>query len=356
MKKIICLIESLGSGGAERQLSGLAILLKKRGFDVEVWYYAPSHFYCSNLEKEGVIYRFLEEASNKKKRVRIIRKKLLKAKPNTVIAFLDTPCIIGCITKLTGGKFKLIVSERNTTQRLTLREKVKFMLYRVANYVVANSHSQTEFINKHFPYLRKNLRCITNFVDVNKFAVKPQESSHSIVKILSIGRVMHQKNILMYIEAINLLVKAGYTNIKFKWVGQSLGDQYYNDCISRIQQYNLGPYFTFHAPLPNIVEEFHKADYFCLPSLYEGFPNVICEAMSCGLPIICSDVCDNPFIVSPDNGFLFNPQNPNDIVNNLSKAIDIDKTTYYNMSKMSRERATILFSQTTFINSYLEII
>lgn len=356
MKKIICLIESLGSGGAERQITGLAILLKKQGYEVEVWYYAPRHFYCKDLENGNVKFRHISEAENKYKRLGIIRKELLKAKPDTVITYLNTPCIIGCITKITGGKFKLIVSERNTTQQITLHEKVKFALYRFADHVVPNSHTQSKFIKTHFPYLRKKLSCITNFVDVDKFVVKPQDISRSSINILSIGRLMHQKNILMYIEAVKMLVASGNTNIKFTWVGQSLGDQYYNDCINKIKQYNLGEYFTFKSPNPNIVEEFHKADFFCLPSLYEGFPNVICEAMSCGLPIVCSNICDNPFIVTPDNGFLFNPNDPKDIVNKLIAAINIDKDAYCNMSKSSRDRATELFSQTTFINSYLEII
>ena len=356
MKKIICLIESLGSGGAERQLTGLAVMLKQQGYDVEVWYYAPNHFYRSNLENEGVTYRFIGSANDKKKRIGIIRKELLNARPDTVITYLDTPCIIGCITKLTGGKFNLIVSERNTTQQITLRERIKFALYRFADYIVPNSHTQTEFIKTHFPHLSEKLHCITNCVDVNKFSVKFQEPSTSNIKILSVGRLMHQKNILMYIEAVNELIKAGYTDIEFIWVGQSLGDQYYKDCVHKIQSYNLGKYFTFKAPNPNIVEEFHKADYFCLPSLYEGFPNVICEAMSCGLPIVCSNICDNPFIVTPENGFLFNPKDSKDIVNNLIAAIEIDKSTYLNMSKTSRRVAVELFSQSKFINSYLEII
>ena len=64
MKKI-CLVESLGSGGAERQMMGLAVLLKQEGYDVEVWYYAPNHFYCKNLENEGVKFRYILEAQNK---------------------------------------------------------------------------------------------------------------------------------------------------------------------------------------------------------------------------------------------------------------------------------------------------
>ena len=45
MKKILCLVDSLGYGGAQRQLSGLAILLKSKGYNVKVLSYYNIHFY-----------------------------------------------------------------------------------------------------------------------------------------------------------------------------------------------------------------------------------------------------------------------------------------------------------------------
>lgn len=357
MKKIICLIESLGSGGAERQITGLAILLKQQGYNVEVWYYAPNHFYCNDLDNESVPYRFLKEASSKRNRIWYIRKELLKANPDTVIAYLDTPCIISCITKITGGKFNLVVSERNTTQRIGWKERIKFFLYRFANHIVPNSHAQTKFIERNFPYIKNKVNCITNFVDTEKFIAKEVSVvQNATFRILSIGRLMAQKNVLAYIEAVNILVQAGYTNVEFVWVGQSLNDSYSQDCEAMIKKYNLGKYFVFKSPTPNVIQEFNCADYFCLPSLYEGFPNVICEAMSCGLPVICSDICDNSFIVSTDCGFLFDPQNPQDIANGIIAAIKADEETYVQMATKARERAVELFSKQIFINSYIKLV
>ena len=64
MKRILCLIESLGSGGAERQLTGLAVMLKQHGYQVEVWYYVQKEFYVSYLLENGVVARFLIDAGN----------------------------------------------------------------------------------------------------------------------------------------------------------------------------------------------------------------------------------------------------------------------------------------------------
>ena len=68
-KKIICLIEDLCSGGAERQLTGLAVLLKEQGYDVEVWCYYPNNFYLQTLVDGNVPYRYIPKAESKKKRI-----------------------------------------------------------------------------------------------------------------------------------------------------------------------------------------------------------------------------------------------------------------------------------------------
>ena len=49
--KVLCLIENLGSGGAERQMVGLAALLKERGHDVTVLTYYPDDFYKHVLDE-----------------------------------------------------------------------------------------------------------------------------------------------------------------------------------------------------------------------------------------------------------------------------------------------------------------
>ena len=70
-------------------------------------------------------------------------------------------------------------------------------------------------------------------------------------------------------------------------------------------------------------------DAFCLPSFKEGYPNVIVEAMSCELPVLCSKICENPVIVEDNiNGFLFDPHN-----------ILLYKTLYHQAAENSRARA-----------------
>ena len=356
MKKIICLIESLGSGGAERQLSGLAVLLKEQGYDVEVWTYYPNDFYLPTLKDANVTYRYIADAQNKIKRIHILRKELKKAKPDTVIAYLDTPSIIGCLTKLTGGKFKLIVSERNTTQSLSKKEKLKFFLYRFADYIVPNSHTQSDFVKSNFPSLAHKVKCITNFVDTERFVPAQQRQDRTHRRILTVARIAPQKNVINYIKAIKKVADKGY-DFEVCWYGNYISDEYFNECKQTIKELGIESVFKFYPATTNIIEEYHKADIFCLPSIYEGFPNVVCEAMSCGLPILASNVCDNAKIVADgQNGFLFDPNDEDQIANTLLKSLDISEHNIMTMGEKSRKMAVDMFSSKAFINKYIDLI
>lgn len=356
MKKVICLIESLGSGGAERQLSGLAVLLKHQGYDVEVWTYYPNDFYLPTLRKANVTYRYIAEAQSKTKRIKVLRRELKKARPDTVITYLDTASMVACVIKAIGGKFKLIVSERNTTQKLSKRERVKFWLYRLADYIVPNSHTQTEFIMTHFPALASKVKCVTNFVDTERFVPIRDKNVRTPRRILTVARIMPQKNVLGYIKAVKKVVDKGY-ELRVDWFGNSGDENYYNQCKQAVIDNGLEEVFVFHPAKPSIIEEYQDADWFCLPSFYEGFPNVVCEAMACALPIIASNVCDNSQIVEDGgNGFLFDPHNEKQIVEAVIKSLEIKECKMNDMCTLSRKLAVDKFSSNTFVKKYINII
>lgn len=356
-KKIICLIASLGSGGAERQISGLATLLKLEGFNVEVWCYNPDLFYGNLLANNGVTYKCFENAQNKYKRLFVIRKALIRAKPDVVITYLETPSIIGCITKITGGNFKLITSERNTTQHISIRDRIRFFLFRFADHIVPNSHTQTEWIKQHFPNLQNKLTCITNFVDTSKFVPSTKETdSNNHIKIITVGRVVPQKNVLNYIKAAKIVLET-HPNVKFEWYGNNENQSdYYKQCTAFIDTNSIRNNFSFYPQNRDIQNVYHSADIFCLPSVYEGFPNVLCEAMCCGLPVVCSNICDNAFILGSNaKQFLFNPHSPEEIAKTIIKLI-ANKDQFKAIGEQNRTRALNLFSKETFIDRYSTLI
>lgn len=356
MKKIILFTDSLGAGGAQRQLVGLGIMLKNAGYDITVATYYDIDFYRSQLEDAGVRNVLVPKAADSKKRIMAVRSFFKKEQPDWVIAYQETPSFVACVAKILGGKFRLIVSERNTTQHIGRYERVRFFLYRWADAIVPNSYTQGEFLASHYPWMKKKLTTISNFVDLTQFSYV-KKKKRKIPEIAVAASIWSSKNTLGFVDAIKILVNRGF-KFHVSWYGKSESDlDYFNLCQQKIVKYDLQSYIELKDKTKQIKQVYQNADFFCLPSFYEGTPNVICEAMSCGCPVICSSVCDNSIYVEDgDNGFLFDPHNPKSMAESIGRALLVTDYEYAYLSNQSRNRAERLLSEKTFLDKYIKII
>ena len=352
--KILVITENLGSGGAERQLTGLAVFLKRKGFDIKVITYLKRQFYEDFLLKNSVDYELHEELLPKYTRIWKMIRLLHREKPDVVISFLPSVNKTMCVVRLF-LKFKLIVSERSHTQVFNLKTKIGFLFYRIADKIVANSKSEVENISLHIPSLKQRLVAIPNFVDVGLFTSQSR-TENLIPKILCVGRVIPSKNLLRFLDAVAIVVNQGY---KFHviWAGNHYDKHYTDEVKLKIDKYNLQDVFILLGECKNIVEEYRNADIFCLPSLFEGYPNVLVEAMSCELPVICSNVCENPIIVEEGiNGFLFNPNDTIDISESIKKILDLSLEDRKSMGFINRKKVISNNSIESFVDKYVCLI
>ena len=351
-KKILCLIDTLGPGGAERQMVGLASMLKEDDYEVEVWYHEPQHFFVDDLKHQNINCRYFR--GNKISKLLSIRKAIQEYHPDTVIAYLQSSSILVSAIRLSGIKFKLIVSERNTNRTTSFRDVVRFNIFRVADYIVPNSYSQAKYIIENFPFLSPKVKTIINFVDTDHFFPGIAERRNTIIVVATIRQ---SKNVLGFIRAMKILKDKGIL-FHVKWFGK-VKDQsnYILECENLITQLGLDNEFELLNKTHSIAEEYQRADYFCLPSFYEGTPNVICEAMASGLPIICSNVCDNGrYVEDGVNGYLFNPKSIEDIANTVQRMLSISDGEYKDFCKESRRKAVEMFSKKNFINNYIQLL
>lgn len=353
--KLLLFTDSLGSGGAQRQLVGLAVLLQKRGYEVKVCTYYNIDFYKQYLDDNGVKNEIIPKAGNTKLRIWAVRKYFKKEQPDWVIAYQETPSLVACMAKMLNCKFHLIVSERNTTQTIGLNERVRFFLYHWVDAIVPNSYAQEKFLLKHYPWMKRKLKTIINFVELEDFSyVEKQKSNRNLIVVAA--TIWESKNTLGLIEASRILVER---NLKFHidWYGVITGYECYVErCKNLIVKYNLGNYISLLPKTKKIGLKYQKADFFCLPSFFEGTPNVICEAMASGKPIMCSNVCDNSkYVIDGENGVLFNPNDPDDIANCIARCISVSEVRYKRMCSSSRKIAEEKFSKEVFIDKYLKI-
>lgn len=357
MKRILCLIDSLGPGGAQRQLAGLARFLKEKGYDVIVVAYHDNRFYVDQLLSAGVPYVYLKKAQKGLFRQWHLMRYIRRANPDLVISYLESPSIRSCIAHLFNRNFRLIVSERNTTQHTGRSEKLRFNIFRLADYVVPNAYAQEEYIKTSFPKLSQKVITIPNFVDLYHFVPPVERARREKPEIIVVATIWQSKNTLGFIDAVNGLKNKGY-NFHVSWYGRvDTSMDYFNLCKQKIEGLGLSDFIELKDKTTKIKEQYQCADYFCLPSFYEGTPNVICEAMACGLPVACSDVCDNSrYVVEGSNGFLFDPNDTQSIVDSLGRMLLISPTKYADMCKESRKRAETLLSENRFVESYIKLI
>ena len=362
---ILLFIDSLASGGAQRQIVGLAKLLSDEKFKVSVLYYYDIPFYIQDLETHGIHHELLSKGHSKTHRFFSLYKILKLKKPDLVISYLDTPNIFVSICKLLGLNFKLIVSERNFSINKSQKVRLKFNLYRLADKVVPNSYSQMEFIVKNYGFLRNKIQTITNFVDLNIFTPASNKiKKNEVLNIIGIGRYIEQKNLLSLVKAMRI-VKDKHLPVKISWYGNNFFQNGYPSAASAefirvsqlVKELGLEDCFILNGEIKDVQKLYRSSDLFILPSIFEGFPNVICEAMACGMPVLASNVCDNAVLVDNGvNGFLFSPDNSEQIANCISKFFELDLESQNRMRVKSREKAERICSSQIFVKKYIELI
>lgn len=357
MKKILCLIDSLGPGGAQRQLVGMATFLKERSFDVIVATYHDNRFYVDQLLSAGVPYVYLKKAERSLTRIWHIARYIRKVKPDVVISYLETPSVCACVAKLFNHKFKLIVSERNTTQQTGRNEKIRFNLFRIANYVVPNAFAQEDYIKYTFPKLADKVATIPNFVDLDHFVPATGRNRRDVPEILIAATIWASKNTLGFIDAVARLKGNGF-KFHISWYGKDKTHlDYLAQCVEKIKRLGLDDNIELKEKTTKIKDAYQEADYFCLPSFYEGTPNVICEAMACGLPVACSDVCDNSkYVEEGVNGVLFDPKDAECASDAIARLLSLSDADYKSYCKNSRMLAEEKLSKNKFVESYIKLI
>lgn len=355
--KIACLISSLRLGGAERQLAGLAVTLGATGNDVEVITYREGDFYDALLASAG-IRRTRIEGGNDLDLIRKLAEHLRSSGTEVVISFMTGANIKACLAKSIHPDFRLMVSERNFNVRLLPHDSFRFILYRkYADKVVCNCHAQEKLLQARCPELRGKLLTITNAVDFGTFCpAETERSPRESALIVVAARVCGRKNALGLIRAAGILKKEG-RSFRVEWYGAEKEDSYFRKCLRCIRKAGLEDYFVMKAASGSIADVYRNADFFCLPSMYEGTSNSLAEALSCGLPVICSRVSDNPLYVREGvNGFLFDPSSPESIALAISKALDMNGEQWTSFSEESLRTALRAFSGERFAAEYSSLI
>ena len=131
------------------------------------------------------------------------------------------------------------------------------------------------------------------------------------VKLLYVGRLTYQKNL----QALILAIRESGIKADLTIVGNG-NDKSGLEKIAKENEVHV----SFHDATSNLSTFYLSADLFCIPSRWEGFPNVVGEALAHGLPVIAFKDCSGmkDLIIEGKNGLL---AEGNDNVASFAKAI-----------------------------------
>lgn len=111
------------------------------------------------------------------------------------------------------------------------------------------------------------------------------------VELIAVGRLHPQKGYPVLLEALDELVHQRQRPVRLTIVGQGRLEAELRRIVWSRQ---LGEYVRFAGQVANPCEWVVQADLFVLPSLFEGLPNALIEAVACGVPVIASDCPTGP--------------------------------------------------------------
>lgn len=183
-----------------------------------------------------------------------------------------------------------------------------YLLYKLlgeADTVFTLNTVSQKYINESFGL---NSVIIPNFLNVKTTAKKA--ISDTIKNIIFVGHVLVSKGCNEIIEIANV-----FPNIQFKLIG-NISDEYKNKKISSNVK------LVGEVDQESVYQEMMAADALLFPSYSEGFPLVILEAMSLGLPIIATPVGAIPDMIEHEGGIQIRVENIEDIHNAILKIND----------------------------------
>ena len=361
--RILCVIDSLGCGGAQRQIVELATGFRDSDHEVVFLTYHPESFYYTHLKNAGISITCIISDSYIKRFLKM-RRFIREGRYNTVISFLEASSFICEMAGFPYRNWNLIVGERSANPNI--KKSFKLIIYRwfhlCADYVVANSYANMQIVKSVNPFLTSSkCRIIYNIVDFNHWNPAIDYAPRRNGKLKLIIAASHQKlkNLSGLVEAIALLSQYERSLLEIEWYGDRIYEPFFDnsliDAKHLIKLYQLEEIISFYPATKDLNLKIQQADVVGLFSFYEGFPNAVCEGMACAKPIICSAVSDISLILSYDKNLVFCPENIESIKNTLSYILGLTDQQLILIGQINEKIAKDRFNKDVIINKYLDL-
>jgi len=342
--KLLFIIPNLAGGGAERVCVNICKGLKNYE-NYKIYLVLFQKILKYEITDEETISMDIEGSSNilgKIKNFLLRFYRLLKIKkeinPDVCISFLESADFLNLITKF--GKHKVILTIHNTMSEYfkqfydsSLSQKLASVVYnnsykflaKKANLIICVSHGIAKDFVESYNVDSSKIKVIHNPINLNEIEKLCKENLNEYELIfkhpvlITTGRLTKQKG-QWYLLRVFKALKEKHKDLKLVILGEGELKDY---LVKLSQELRLKTYVWDEDKLSESFDVYFlgfqknpfkfiaRSKLFVFPSLWEGFGNVLVEAMACGVPVVSSDCRSGPReILAPNTDFNYQTQKP----------------------------------------------
>jgi glycosyltransferase involved in cell wall biosynthesis len=213
------------------------------------------------------------------------------------------------------------------------------LVCRCCSKIICQSQLAADELIKLFNVDPQKIEVVHNWIDVFRFSTVDEVRSRrneDLVQIIFVGWMHEKKGVQFLIPAIKLLSESRQ-NFRLIMCG---GGDLFDVLVKTCRDLDIERFVDFRGWVKNeeVNRLLNESDIFVLPSLAEGMPNSLLQAMACGLPVVTTNVSSIPAIVKDQvNGVLVQPGSPEEIYRGLITLID-NKDLRRTMSATNRKQ------------------
>ena len=314
------LLEDLEFGGTQRQALELAHRLDPRLFAVELWMMRSGMDFELPPGDNGVAFRWLADTRTAGLRSILRTARQLKSKPVDILVLLTAiPNIWG---RLIGRWVRvpvIIATIRGEGGPFRQHEQ---WLWRLADHHLCNSEALKALMVQRYGIPESRVSVIANGIDCHRFHPPPAGvGTVAEPTVLCVARMVPDKDLLTLLSAFEIVVSRR-PDARLQLVGDGPLRREILTAGGRLPHGR----FQWLPGRNDILPLYHQASLFALSSLKEGFPNVVLEAMACGLPVVATRVGGLEEAVEHGRtGLLARPRDPEALAGLMLELLNDDK-------------------------------
>ncbi len=322
---VVLVIDDLEYGGAQRQVIELANNMDQDRFDVHIC--TLSDYVPLGRQLKDSEHRLHTIVKKNKFDFTIVPRlaRLLKSlKADIIHGYLFSADIASRLAGRLAGTELIIGSERNANHSFKKRHILAYKLTRgCVDLTIANSKVGADFNSKMSGQSACDYRIVHNGVDTERFRPQSRKAIRNEFGISTKNQIIGvfasfkpQKNHSMLLRAFSKILDSFpaaqlllvgdqlYGNVNLHGNVNRTGD-YRAKVKSLIGELGIRHRCTFLGNTEDVERIYPACDITALSSLREGTSNVLLESMACGVPVVATNVSDNPYIVKEgETGFL----------------------------------------------------